>query len=152
MTDYSRIHRILPEVPVRPACQQEALQIFDEGVRHHRLFFGNHHRLAVKLYGPFGADNPAVHAFCTADGLLLQHHRPAVSGLENRPDTYAGALKAPDAFIRINFYHEQSPAILLEVFHCGFEHLHVEFTNHILIQAVSDTLGVTHLTEYPAIR
>ena len=40
---------------------------------------------------------------------------------------------------------------LFPIFHCGFEQFHIKFAGYVLIQTVSDTFGVTHLTQYTTI-
>ena len=40
---------------------------------------------------------------------------------------------------------------LFEILDGGLEHLDVVFTQHILIQAIADTLAVTHLVDDPAV-
>lgn len=40
---------------------------------------------------------------------------------------------------------------LFPIFHCGFEQFHIKFARYVLIQTVSDTFGVTHLTQYTTI-
>lgn len=40
---------------------------------------------------------------------------------------------------------------LFPIFHCGFEQFHIKFAGYVLVQTVSNTFGVTHLTQYTTI-
>ena len=53
--------------------------------------------------------------------------------------------------------HDPAPSLsphlqLLKILHCRIEHAHLIDTFNILIQTISDSLGVTHFSEYSSIR